>query len=98
MKNTGFVTIELDPSPSIGDIVQVVGTSVGTGGWKIVAGATDRIQLSTQSPTPLQTSIGGEIVIASTNYRDVITMMYADAGLWIIINKIFANNQIPLFN
>lgn len=97
MKNSGFQTIALPTGSNIGDVIQVVGTSFGTGGWKILAGAGEKIQLTTQSPTPLETSFGGEVVPDYTNYRDVITMISDGAGNWIITDSIFANGQIPLF-
>jgi hypothetical protein len=99
LKNTAFVDIELPIAANQGDVVRIVGTSFGTGGWKIIAAAGQRIQMTNQAPSALITSAGGEVVIATTNYRDVITMMYDPISLtWIIFSKIFANNTIPFFN
>lgn len=97
MKNTAFVEIILDPTPSIGDVVQVVGTSYGTGGWKVTVDPAHTIELTSQSPTGLSTTSGGSIIIAATNYRDVITMIFDGVSTWIIENKIFANGVTPLF-
>ena len=98
MKNTAFVDIQLDAAPSIGDIVQVVGTSIGTGGWRVTAGAGHVIQHTSQSPTAMETNPGGYVEPLATNYRDVMTLMYDGTGIWLIINKIFADNILPLFS
>lgn len=96
MKNTGFVDIQLPATPVISDKIRVVGTSIGTGGWKITAGVSDRIELGTTGAS-LITGLGGEVIIDSTNYRDVITIMYDGVDTWLVISKIFANNNYPFF-
>lgn len=100
MKNTGFVEVELPNGASLGDVVQVVGTSLGTGGWKLSVTGSETIELTSQSSSPGSniTTLGGEVVIANTNYRDVITLVSDGLGRWIIINRIFANGLIPLFS
>lgn len=97
LKNTGFGTIELPASTTIGDEIAILGTSLGTGGWKLVADGTDQIQMTNQSASALITSPGGEVVIAATNYRDVIHLIADGLGNWIIKDAIFANNNLPLF-
>jgi len=97
MKNTAFVDVQLPAAPSLGDVVQVVGSSFGTGGWKLIAGGGQQIQMTSQTLGNLITSVGGQIQLAATNYRDVITMMYDGVGTWFIYSSIFANNNIPLF-
>lgn len=97
MKNTAFVIIELPTGALIGDVVQVVGTSFGTGGWKLSATGTDKIQMTSQNPSNYITSAGGEVVISNTNYRDVMTLISDGLGNWVVIDALFANNQIPLF-
>ena len=99
MKNTlGIVTIELPSSATIGDVVRIVGTSFGTGGWKLKAFVTDTIQMTDQSPTFNETSLGGFVQPSSTNYRDVITLTSDGDGQWVITSSVFANGNIPLFN
>lgn len=99
MKNTGGVaTIELPLGALIGDCMSVVGTSFGTGGWKLRALGTNTIQLTSQSSGAFETIPGGEVVIPVTNYRDVISMVSDGLGNWIITDAIFANNQIPQFS
>ena len=99
MKNTGGIaTIELPTGASIGDEVQVVGTSFGTGGWFISATGADTIEMTNQSGTLFITSPAGAVTPSATNYRDVITMISDGAGAWVIIDSIFANGNIPLFS
>jgi hypothetical protein len=99
MKNTlGIVTIELPPSATIGDVVRIVGTSFGTGGWKLKAFVTDTIQMTDQSPVFNETSAGGFVQPSPSNYRDVITLISDGDGQWIITSSVFANGNIPLFN
>jgi len=99
MKNNGGIaTIQLPNPVGIGDVVMVVGTSFGTGGWRIKAGLGETIQMTDQTVGALITSTGGFVIPATTNYRDVIRMMYDGAGTWLITSKIFANGNIPLFS
>ena len=96
MKNTAFVNIDL-PNASIDDVIQIIGTSIGTGGWQINATGADKIQLTSQVSGSHITTAGGSIIIAPTNYRDVITMVSDGTGMWYVIDCIFANNNTPLF-
>jgi hypothetical protein len=99
MKNTGGISsIEIPIGSAIGDVVRVVGTSFGTGGWKLVASGTDTIQMTSQSAIDIITSPGGEVVINSNNYRDVMTLISDGTGKWFVISSIFANGFIPLFS
>jgi hypothetical protein len=99
MKNTGGVrTIEIPSGSIIGDVVRVVGTSFGTGGWRISATGSDTIQMTSQNPSLNITQPGGFITPATTNYRDVITIVSDGTGKWIVMDAIFANGNIPLFN
>jgi len=98
MKNTGGIqTINLPTGGTMGDVIQVVGTSFGTGGWMIIANIADRIQMTSQTAGALITSPGGSVTPAVTNYRDVITFVYDGSGTWFVIDAIFANGNLPLF-
>jgi len=98
MKNTGgLATIELPIGSLIGDVIQVVGTSFGTGGWRIKAAGGDKIQMTSTSAFQYITLANGYVILNATNYRDVITMISDGLGNWIITDSIFANGTIPNF-
>jgi hypothetical protein len=98
MKNTGYVTVLIPLGNNIGDVVRVVGTSAGTGGWKISSTAPETMQMTSQSLTSNITSGGGEITPATTNYRDVITLVFDGTERWVVIDAMLANGEIPLFS
>ena len=99
MKNTNGVQTIIFPLGSvIGDIIQVVGTSYGTGGWRVSVQGTDTIQMTNQNPSYNTTTAGGFVTPATTNYRDVMTFLADGTGVWIVIDAIFANGNSPLFS
>jgi hypothetical protein len=98
MKNTGFSVIQLPTGAQIGDVVRVVGTHLGTGGWRLKALGTDTIQMTSQNPVNNITLPAGYVEPATTNYRDVITVISDGGGNWIIIDAMLANGNLPLFN
>jgi len=99
MKNTGgVVTIDLPTGGSIGDVIRVVGTSVGTGGWKVKATGADTIEMTNQNPLFQITNPAGFVTPATTNYRDVMTFIFDGGTRWVVMDAMFANGNQPLFS
>lgn len=98
MENTGFATVNLPLGAALGDVVEIIGTIDCTGGWKIECLVGQSIEMTHQANALVTTTgVGGEIIIASTNYGDVMRFVCMGGDRWIINNVVFANGNIPLF-
>jgi len=98
LKNTGgILTIELPTGGSIGDVVRVVGTSAGTGGWRVKATGVDTIEMTNQNPSFNTTTPGGYVTPQNTNYRDVLTFIFDGGTRWVVMDALLANGNQPLF-
>lgn len=71
------VVITLPAAPALGSVVEVAGFSAG--GWQILPGAGDSIQIG---------AVNGAVSVTSANQYDTLRLVYSGSALWIMMSGV----------